>query len=395
MQIEEPRRPNPSGTALLALGFRPFFLLAGLGAVGLLAIWLGYVSAPAQLQAYYAGTFWHAHEMLFGYTVAVICGFLLTAVRNWTDIPTPSGGALGLLALLWILGRLLPLAGPGVPGWLIAGVDLALLPALAWVVGVRVLRRRQTSNLIFAVLPLLMMLANLLVHLEMLGLTRDTAWYGLYGMVWLVMLIIVLMGGRVIPFFAERGVQGLTTRSWPVVEWLSPWVIVAAAVSHLFLSDALTFWAALLAFVVHAARVFGWYHRLMWREPLVWVLIFGYAWLVLGLGLLALAELGWISGFIALHAFTVGGLGGITLGMMSRVAIGHTGRPMKLPRGMVWSYYFLYASAMVRVFFPLFLPDTYVREVMAAGGLWILAFLVFLHYYTPILMRPRVDGRPG
>jgi len=395
MQIEEPRRPNPSGTALLALGFRPFFLLAGLGAVGLLAIWLGYVSAPAQLQAYYAGTFWHAHEMLFGYTVAVICGFLLTAVRNWTDIPTPSGGALGLLALLWILGRLLPLAGPGVPGWLIAGVDLALLPALAWVVGVRVLRRRQTSNLIFAVLPLLMMLANLLVHLEMLGLTRDTAWYGLYGMVWLVMLIIVLMGGRVIPFFAERGVQGLTTRSWPVVEWLSPWVIVAAAVSHLFLSDVLTFWAALLAFVVQAARVFGWYHRLMWREPLVWVLIFGYAWLVLGLGLLALAELGWISRFIALHAFTVGGLGGITLGMMSRVAIGHTGRPMKLPRGMVWSYYFLYASAMVRVFFPLFLPDTYVREVMAAGGLWILAFLVFLHYYTPILMRRRVDGRPG
>ncbi len=395
MQIEEPRRPNPTGTALLALGFRPFFLLAGLGAVGLLAIWLGYVSAPAQLQAYYAGTFWHAHEMLFGYTVAVISGFLLTAVRNWTDIPTPSGGPLGLLALLWILGRLLPLAGPDVPGWLIAVVDLALLPALAWVVGVRVLRRRQTSNLIFAVLPLLMMLANLLVHLEMLGITADTAWYGLYGMLWLVMLIIVLMGGRVIPFFAERGVQGLTTRRWPLVEWLSPWVIVAAAVSHLFLPDALTFWAALLAFGVHAVRVFGWYHRLMWREPLVWVLIFGYAWLVLGLGLLALAERGWISGFIALHAFTVGGLGGITLGMMSRVAIGHTGRPMKLPKGMVWSYYFLFAAAMVRVFFPLFLPETYVREVMAAGGLWILAFLVFLHYYTPILMRPRVDGRPG
>ena len=395
MQIEEPRRTNPTGTALLALGFRPFFLLAGLGAVGLLAMWLGYVSAPARLQAYYTGTFWHAHEMLFGYTVAVICGFLLTAVRNWTDIPTPSGGPLGVLALLWILGRLLPLAGPGVPGWLIAVVDLALLPALAWVVGVRVIRRRQASNVIFAVLPLLMTLANLLVHLEMLGLTKDTAWYGLYGMVWLVMLIIVLMGGRVIPFFAERGVQGLTTRNWPVVEWLAPWVVVAAAVSHLFLPDGVTVWAALLAFAVHAVRVGGWYHRLMWREPLVWVLIFGYAWLVLGLGLLVLAKLGWISTFIALHAFTVGGLGGITLGMMSRVAIGHTGRPMKLPKGMVWSYYFLFAAAVVRVFFPLFLPDAYVREVMASGGLWILAFLVFLHYYTPILMRPRVDGRPG
>ncbi len=395
MQIDEPRRPNPSGTALLALGFRPFFLLAGLGAVGLLAVWLGYVSAPARLQAYYAGTFWHAHEMLFGYTVAVICGFLLTAVRNWTDMPTPSGAPLGVLAGLWVLGRLLPLSGPGVPGWVIAVVDLSLLPALAWVVGVRVHRRRQFNNYVFAALPLLMTLANLLVHLEMLDITQDTAWYGIYGMVWLVMLIIVLMGGRVIPFFAERGVQGLKTRSWPIIENLAPGVIVVVALSDLFLPDGITLWAALLAFVVHAIRVAGWYDRLMWREPLVWVLILGYAWLTLGLGLMVLARAGWISAFIALHAFTVGGLGGITLGMMSRVAIGHTGRPMKLPKGMVWSYYFLFAAAIVRVLFPLIWPDVYVREVMASGGLWILAFLVFLHFYTPVLIRPRVDGRPG
>ncbi len=395
MQIDDPRRPTAGGTALFALGFRPFFLLAVLGAVGLLAIWLGYVSAPAELQAYYAGTFWHAHEMLFGYTVAVICGFLLTAVRNWTDIGTPSGGTRGILALLWVAGCLLPLAGPGVPGWLIAAVDLSLLPALAWVVGVRVHHRRQLNNYVFAVLPLVMTVANLLVHLEMLGITADTAWYGIYGMVWLVMLIIVLMGGRVIPFFAERGVQELTTRSWPFIENLAPGVIVAAALAHLFLPSDLALWAALLAFVVHAVRVAGWYHPLMWREPLVWVLIFGYLWLVLGLGLMVLAGFGLVSAFIALHAFTVGGLGGITLGMMSRVAIGHTGRPMKLPKGMVWSYYLLFAAAIVRVFFPIVMPDAYVREVMASGGLWILAFLVFLHYYTPILMRPRVDGRPG
>lgn len=395
MQIEEAPRTTPGGWAPLALGFRPFFILAGLGAVGLMLLWVPALDDFEVAQPYYPGRTWHAHEMLFGYTVAVIAGFLLTAVKNWTDLPVPRGATLAGLAGVWLLGRLAPFGAGAIPPALLALVDLAFLPLLVLAVARPILRRRQVNNVIFILILLVMAGANGLMHLEMLGVVDDAAWYGQYAMMYLVLLLIVVMGGRVIPFFTERGVPGVRTRSWRGVEWLAGSSIVLLALAELLFDDAVAVWTALLAFTVHFIRLTGWHDRRIWRVPLVWVLQLGYAWLVLGLGLAVLAHLGLIPLVWAWHAFTVGGIGGITLGMMARVTLGHTGREMKLPRGMVSAFVLIFLAAGLRVLGPLLLPDAYPAWLVWAGIVWILAFGIFLVFYVPMLLRPRVDGRPG
>ena len=395
MQIEEPRKNNVNAWAPFGLGFRPFFLLAGISAVVLMWIWLGELSAPAEFKAYYSGSYWHAHEMLFGYTVAVVSGFLLTAVRNWTDLPMPSGRPLLGLVLLWLIARLLPYVSGVIPAWLIAVVDLSLLPLVAWSMALRIVKRRQYRNLIFVVVVFFMFIANLLVHLEVMGFSQNTAGKGLYLMMFLVMLIITVMGGRVIPFFAERGVQGITTKSWQLIEIMSVVSVLLLLTAVLFFNDTLAMSAALLAFVVHLIRLAGWYDNKIWQEPLVWILLVAYAWIVLGFGLIALAYMGKMPLLPAWHAYTVGGLGGLTLGMMARVALGHTGRAMKLPKWMASAFVLINVAAVFRVILPLLLPQHYQELVNIAGVLWIVAFLIFVVIYTPILLKARVDGRPG
>ncbi|MCG6887241.1 MAG: NnrS family protein [Proteobacteria bacterium] len=395
MQIEEAPRSIPGGWAPFALGFRPFFILAGLAAVGLMTVWVYALDDFVVAQTYFPGRTWHAHEMLFGYTVAVIAGFLLTAVKNWTDLPVPRGAALAGFALLWLLGRLAPFMAGLVPLWLVALTDMAFLPVLAMAVAWPILQRRQYSNIVFILILLLMACANGLMHLEALKPVGDTAWYGQSLMMFLILLLIVVMGGRVIPFFTERGVSGVKTRSWRVIEWLAGTSVVLLALAELLLDDGLVVWLALLAFTVHYIRLVGWYDRRIWREPLVWVLQLGYAWLVAALGLAVLAHLGLIPLVWAWHAFTVGGIGGITLGMMARVSLGHTGREMKLPQGMVSAFVLINLAAALRVIGPMLLPDDYPVWLIWAGVVWILAFLVFIGFYATMLLRPRVDGRPG
>lgn len=395
MQIEEAPRATPGGWAPFALGFRPFFILAGLAAIGLIAIWLNTLDDMIMVQYYFPGRIWHAHEMLFGYTVAVIAGFLLTAVKNWTDLPTPHGLTLAGLAAIWLLGRIALFLTGYVPDWLIALTDLVFLPLLAMVVAQRILQRRQYSNTIFILILILMTTANGLMHLEALNLVSNSTWYGQNLMVFLVLLLIVVMGGRIIPFFTERGVPGVKTRKWRVIEGLAASSIILLALAELFLDDHLTLWLAALAFTIHLIRLAGWYDRRIWSVPLVWVLQVSYAWLVAAMGLAVLAHLGWFPLTWAWHGFTVGGIGGMTLGMMARVSLGHTGREMKLPWGMISAFILINLAALLRVIAPVLMPDEYPDWLNWAGYAWIVTFLIFLVFYTRMLLRPRVDGRPG
>ncbi len=394
MQIEEPPHSSATGWAPFALGFRPFFLAAGVSALVLLLIWLGELGQVLSLDMYYSWSAWHAHEMLFGYTAAVIAGFLLTAVRNWTDLPSLSGTPLMLLGLVWLAGRVLPFFSAWIPVWLIASVDLLFLPLVAVAVARLLFKRRQKSNYVFIAILGTMFLANLLVHLGNSQADADLIRQGLYLMLLMIMLIIVVMGGRVIPFFAERGVAGIQTRSWKPVEIMTGVSVLLLALAVLFVQQ-LVLWMALLAFVVHAIRLAGWYDKRIWQEPLVWVLIVGYGWIVLSFALLVLARLGVMSEFWAWHAFTVGGIGGITLGMMARVTLGHTGRMMKLPSGMMTAFVLINVAAIVRVILPMIFSHQYPLLLQIAGGLWILAFALFVAIYTPMWLRVRVDGRPG
>ncbi len=388
-----PAKQPPPGLVPFALGFRPFFLLAGIGALGLMTQWLLlWVGYPGPV-TYYGMIGWHGHEMLFGYAVAVIAGFLLTAVRNWTGIDTPSGLPLAALAGLWLAGRLLPYLG--LPGWLVATVDLAFLPALAFALAGPLWKGANKVNRIFLPLLLAMALANLLIHLQSLGVA-DTALRGQDLMVNLVLLLIAFIAGRVLPFFTEKAVAGSAPkRSLPLERW-SFGLLIALAVLQLTMPQAPIPLALLSAGVAltQALRLWGWHDKGVWRIPILWVLYSGYAWLVLGFVLKTLGHLGLFAPNLALHALTLGGFGVLTLGMMSRVALGHTGRLLQSARATDLAFVLLNLGTLARVFGPYAMPDNYIGAVHLAGGLWLLAFGIFTVIYAPILLKPRADGRP-
>ena len=397
MNIEEPKNTQiTKGFALFALGFRPFFLFAGLSSLLLIMSWLMVLAGGKNITEYYSGNYWHSHEMLFGFVAAVAAGFLLTAVRNWTGIQTLRHTPLALLALLWLLGRLLPLSLWSLPGWLIAIVDISFLPAVALAIAVPLRAKSQFSNYIFPVLLLMMTLANLLTHLQYLNLTENTANIGISLMLYLVVTLIMIMGGRVIPFFSERGVSGLQIQSWPLIEKIAPYSIGAVALVASFIPDSMVLTpVALFAAGVHGVRIYGWYDKKIWSVPMVWILQLGYVWLVVGLLLLALTPLAIGSREFAVHALTAGGIGLITLGMMARVALGHSGREIAASRPVFWAFVLISLAPVFRVILPLLMPDWYLPSLMLSGGLWAAAFLLFSLVYLPILIRPRIDGRPG
>ena len=384
---------KPRGMALFALGFRPFFLAAGIYAVLLMGLWLVVLQGGLSLGAL-SPPVWHGHEMLFGFAVAVIAGFLLTAAQNWTGIPMPSGRPLAALFLLWLAGRLGFLI-PGLPAGLVALVDLSFLPLLALALALPIHKAKQLHNYPFPVLLLTLTVANALVHLQALGWT-STARLGLYLATYVVVAIMVIMGGRVIASFTDNKL-GTRARRWPLIERLVPAVTLGALLAALIAPASLvTALLAAVAATVHGIRLAGWYTRKFWAVPLLWILHLGYAWITLGFVLLALSAVGMSAAAVsALHAFTAGGIGVLTLGMMARVSLGHTGNPLEPAPVMTLAFVAINLAALVRVVLPLFFPAAYAPIMTAAGVVWVAAFGVFVVVYAPKLLRPRADGKPG
>jgi len=376
------------------LGFRPFFLGAGVLALLAMLVWLARLWGLLPGDGYLGGTAWHAHEMLFGYVGAVIAGFLLTAARNWTGIATPTGAWLGALVLLWLAARLGPLLS--LPHGLIALLDLAFFPALALALIPPLWRGKNKVNRAFLAVLAAMTLANLLVHAQALGLTAATASRGSRLMLDLTLLTLWLVAGRIMPFFTQSAISGSKPRTRPWVETST--FVLAPAIALLNLTwPASPVSGALLLILaaIQAIRLGGWHHPLAWRNPMLAVLYAGYLWLILGLALDGLAAQGLLPPFPALHALTAGGIGVFTLGMLARVTLGHTGRDMRASRATSLAFLTINLAALVRVFPPLLWPRHYSLWLGMAGGLWVLAFALFLGIYGPMLARPRVDGRPG
>jgi uncharacterized protein involved in response to NO len=395
--LEELRREPSRGAALFALGFRPFFLAAGLAAVALVGLWVMDYGAIATIPTYFGRLNWHAHEMVFGYAVAVIAGFLLTAVRNWTGVPTARGQALAALVVLWLAGRVAPFVPHLLPPAIIATLDLAFVPVLGVSLAVPLLRQRQLRNVPF--LPILGVLfaANAMVHFEALGLTTARAQRGLHLGIDVIVLLIAVIGGRVIPFFTERALPGARPRTWRPVEVAAVGSVVLIAALGILEADArLTIAAGLTATVAHSLRLWGWSDRRLWSVPLLWILYLGYGWVVAGFLLEALAAMRLVPPAAALHAYTAGGIGALTLGMMSRVALGHTGRKLVASRPVIAAFVLVNLAAAGRVVAGLAAPDAwYVAAIGGAGFVWVLAFAFFVGVYAPILLRPRTDGLPG
>ena len=383
---------HPAEFALWNLGFRPFYLLAAaFSAVGMLwwaAQFSGYVPAAAL-----SGAVWHSHEMLFGYTTAIIAGFLLTAVRNWTAQPTPTAVPLMALAALWLAGRVLMLTSWAMTA---AVVNAAFPLAVALAIGIPLVRARNTRNYFFIALLLLISALVLAVHLALQGRFELSPRMGLQLGLDVVLFIMVVMGGRVIPMFTNNGVPGSNATRHALLEKIAPAMIALLFAADLLQADSLIMAGlALAAALVHALRLGLWKPWRTLGTPLVWILHAAYAWIVVHLALRGLAALDLFPASAATHALTAGAIGGLTLGMMTRTARGHTGRRL-ITDGFEHSAFLLVqAAALVRVFGGVLLPSAYVASVQLSAVLWAAAFAVYAVRYWPVLTRSRVDGQSG
>ncbi|UOA10571.1 NnrS family protein [Methylobacter sp. S3L5C] len=383
-------------TPLLGLGFRVFFALAGSSALILIVLWNAIFKGTLSAENYFSSSYWHAHEMLLGYSVAVIAGFLLTAVKNWTGKPTLTGDKLAGLALLWLYGRILPFYAGLLPDTFIAFIDFAFLPVLAYQISKPVIQARHFKSLVFIGLLLLLTLGNALIHAEMLGLCQNTAWIGIQLVVAIIIIMILVIAGRVFPFFTERGLHGTLIIKNPLLDALSigsavtVFALQLSAVSGLFLALS-----AIFAVAVNSARLAGWYVQRIWYVPLLWILYTGYAWIILGFILTALSAYSWVLPSLALHAFTLGGIGVLTLGMMTRVSLGHTGRALRVSNAMAVGFVLINVAALLRVLLPLALPNWYNLIIYGSTLSWLAAFSLFMFVYAPILTSARSDGQEG
>jgi uncharacterized protein involved in response to NO len=383
-------------------GFRPFFLFAGLDSLVSMAVWLWAYFHPERwpVQAVPA-MYWHAHEMLFGFAAAAIGGFLLTAVPNWTGRSPYRGPVLWLLTGLWLGGRLAMLPFPILPPAAGAVLALSFFPALALTVAPALLRARKYRNLPFLGLLLLLFAADLCFQ-GGFGLAPDLGQHlGLYGALEIVILMIAIIGGRIIPAFTRN-----TLAKWGVAAPVHsrPWIERGAILSLLLMAaldmslpmSRISGAASLLAALFQAIRLSQWQGHRTLRDPLLWVLHLGYAWLVLGLALKALALLqGVAMADKWLHALTAGAMGTMILAVMSRAALGHSGRQLVAPGPMAVSFILVSAAAVTRVFLPAVFPGRYDHVIAVSGAAWIAAYAIYLWVYTPILLQPRQDGKPG
>jgi len=383
--------------AVLAKGFRPFFWLAAAYAAVAMPVWTLALRGQVNPGAYFGGIFWHAHEMIFGFALAVIAGFLLTAVGNWTSRETAVGGPLGFLAGLWVLGRVGVIFADQLPRALPAVLDLAFVPALAIACALPIARTKNRRNYQFVVLLTLLFCANLGMHLGALGVaptfTRKGAWLAVYA----VILMILVMTGRVVPMFTKNATRVESIRSHAMLDRAAiAAALVTAASDLLAVDERLVAGVSALAGVLVLARSVHWGGRHTLSSSLLWVLHLGHTFvgvgfLLRGVGLFAPV----VAPSLALHALTAGGIGLLTLGMMARVALGHTGRMLAVKPIISLSFALVALAALVRVAGPMLGAKAYLHSMMTSGILFAVAFVLYLAAYTPILFSPRVDGKPG
>jgi uncharacterized protein involved in response to NO len=387
------------GNALFSVAFRPFFLMGSCWIALALAVWIISFVGGRPLNTALPAVSWHIHAMLFGFVLAAIAGFILTAVASWTGRPPINGSLLALLALLWALGRVLNLFSALAPFWIVAATDVAFPLALALLVAREIVAARSRRNFMMPIPIALLAVADALMYLEAAGVGIPT------GLGWrlalaAVITLISVVGARIVPtltrnWLARRGAAALPrSHRWldgvgsaTLHTGLLAWALFPAALPAgllLLLGAALTF-----------ARFLGWKGWTTLDEPLLWILHAGYLWMIVGAALLGLAVIApVIPESAAVHALTAGAIGTMVLAVMTRVCRGHTGRPLAADRLAVVIYLSVNAAGVVRVAAEL-LPDAYQSLLEVAAILWIGAFLLFALWSAPVVWRPRTDRQPA
>jgi uncharacterized protein involved in response to NO len=393
-------RAAGKGLVPFAYGFRPFFLLAGLFAAVSVTAWLWMYGAGAVADPRIPPPYWHGHEMIFGFIAAAMAGFLLTAVPSWTGSRGFSGWPLVVLTCLWLAGRIVFGLAGSVPFALLAVAELAFLPGVMLLIAPSLFRSSNRNTPLLAVLFVFWTMDALFLYGIATGRVASSG-VALRGALGLVLVLITVIGGRIVPAFTRNALRqagiDAAMRSQPLAErLLVPAMLVYAVTDMAAPAGRLTAWAAAIAAALQAWRLSGWQGWRTASEPIVCILHVAYLWLPVGLALKAAYLFGgfhWAAYWQ--HALGAGAAGSMIVAVMTRAALGHTGRPLRAHPLTAAAYAILTLAVVVRVFGPGLFPASYVAVVMVAGTAWLAAFLLYLVVYAPVLLGPRVDGKPG
>ncbi len=391
-------RSKQNCPVILQTGFRIFFLGAAVYTVLSMMFWLIFYVAQANIFVAMPLTVWHGHEMIFGFTMAVVAGFLLTAVMNWTGLPTLSGWPLLALFLFWAMARVFAFMPASFPLWPMAFCDAVFLIYLCIAVLRPIIAVKQwKQSAVFSKL-ILVFLCGIVFYTALFHADLVIERKALRFAVYMIVSLILTISRRVLPFFIERGVgYPVTLHNNRLFDLSSVVFLIAFSIIDVFFNFPIVV-AILCAMlvVIHTLRLAGWFTPGILRKPLLWILFTGYAFLIVGFLLKIFAVLNHRPDDLALHAFTAGGIGIFTLGMMARVSWGHTGRNIaEAPSGLPFIFIPIAAGAVVRVFFPLFNEPGYVLWIGISQILWMIAFIMYLIFYSKVLISPRPDGKPG
>jgi len=381
-------------------GFRPFFLLAGLYAAGSVAAWLYLFPRGGSPMSSLPHLLWHGHEMIFGFIAAAIGGFMLTAVPSWTGERGLAGRPLVVLTVCWLAGRVAFAVGDALPIEVLVVAELLFVPGVLITLAPSIMRSSNRNWPVLFILAAFWCGDVAYVYAAATG-KAALASAALRGSLDLVLILITIIGGRIIPVFTGNALRArgdlVTMGSARSLE-----ILVIALTAGYFLADVAaptgraTGVVAAAAALAHFVRLSQWHGVRSWREPIVWVLHVGYVWLPIGLALKAIFVLTGASWAMHWqHALGAGAAATMILAVMTRAALGHTGRPLRVSRLIVFAYATLMASAALRVFGVSALPLDYASTITIAGALWTLAFLLYCRVYVPILVAPRADGKPG
>ena len=380
--------------AWLRLGFRPFFLLGSLYAIIAISlwVWMFQTGQPSMLQV--PALWWHVHEMLFGFAMAIVVGFLLTAVQNWTGINGTKHYRLLLLVALWLAARVL-LWTP-VPLWLTSSIEALFLALAAYEIGSRVVKAKGWKNLFFVPLFVLAIAANFASYATIKGMPPFSSAAVWQAMLWWFTLLLSVMGARVIPFFTARRFNFEKAQPLQWLDWLANAPIAALFILSFFpmTMEQLGQPLMIVAGVAQLARFIRWKPWLTLSEPLVWSLHAAYACLPLSLLLRGLMDNTYVAHNL-IHLFAIGALAGVILAMITRVTMGHTGRAIYQGPNMSVAFFALVIAAFIRGFGVAFFPAQLFMMVNISGALWVLAFSLFVWKFGSMLITPRVDGHPG
>ncbi|WP_286263495.1 NnrS family protein [Thalassotalea atypica] len=388
-----PRSTTPVPPAILELAFRPFFLLGALFSVIALIMWSLLLNGSISTAIYGGSLWWHIHEMLFSFATAIITGFLLTAVQNWTGVPSISGKKLMWLVLLWLSARVLFFMPALVPQWFIAVIDVSFLPAVAIALGYPIVKVKLWRNLMFIPILLAMASTNIAMHVAAINNDPMLMSNASTAMVLMVTLVMTIMGGRVFPMFTANGTQ---TSRVATIEWLDTTTITSTVFVIFITLGVIDISGAIKAILLfscaffHIIRVARWKVWVTLRTPLVWSLHFSYWCIPIGLIIFGLSEISpMFTHSQAIHTLTVGAMGSMILSMISRVSLGHTGRQIIVGKAMTFALVAIIFSFVVRVFGGYWLED-YMEVINTAVFFWVVGYGSFFVLYLPILTKPRV-----